>query len=211
MKMENVGGGCKNLPWQASPLGRHDPGDTIEADECSSRTASEPDLGDSNESHRSSNSNPILRHPRGAVATAAASGNFQERSNPNDDSEMKGRCDENDGDEEDELEYDYDNGGDCGGFGRFGYDNEGENHGGASSQGGFWYGEGGGASALEAALGQWGGYLDVTAAVTAEADLAVTSAADAGGVDPEDESWEIVDAPVHWEGDSKVRSQHQMR
>ncbi|CAM9308092.1 unnamed protein product, partial [Sphacelaria rigidula] len=31
--------------------------------------------------------------------------------------------------------------------------------GGASSQGGFWYGEGGGASALEAAMGQWGGDL----------------------------------------------------
>lgn len=199
---------CEILPSQASPLGRQDPGDTIEADECSSRTASEPDLGDSKENGRSSNSNPILRHPKGTTATAAASGNFQERSNPNDDSDMKGRGDENDIYEEDELDYDYDDGEDCGDFDRFDYDDEGEDHGGASSQGGFWYGEGGGASALEAALGQWGGYLDVTATVSAEASFAGTSAADtadAEGVDPEDESWEIVDAPVHWEGDSKAR------
>lgn len=131
------------------------------------------------------------------------SGNFQERSNANDE------------DEEDELEYDYEDEEDCGDFDRFDYDDEGEDHGGASSQGGFWYGEGGGASALEAALGQWGGYLDVTTAVTAEADFAATGTADAGataagGVDPEDESWEIVDAPVHWEGDSKVRFRDQM-
>lgn len=127
-------------------------------------------------------------------------------------------------------------------------------------QGGFWYGEGGGASALEAAMGQWGGDLikpdsgsglerdvavlrdtetdddssahgmlplplgnseNVTLGDGATAgggggrrrvarDNAAAATAGAGGVlvdagVGEDESWEIVDAPGHWEEGFKVR------
>lgn len=112
----------------------------------------------------------------------------------------------------------------------FGDDEEtGGLEGGGSSQGGFWYGEGAGASALKAAMGQWGGDLESAVAAAAAAAAAAGEGDDAGSDastvaallqeasthempapaaggmtavagEGEDESWEIVNAPPrHWE------------
>ncbi len=80
---------------------------------------------------------------------------------------------------------------------------------GGGSQAGFWYRDGGGASALEAAMGQWGDDdLDSTGGAEDPSDTgsdttAPTVVAPPAG-DGEDESWEIVNAPRHWEADATV-------
>ena len=229
-------------------------GDTIEVDECSSRTASEPDLGNSRGSTSSSGTGggiSISRRPPSAVVapTAAPAGKLRDFSRVGEGrakTDVNDSCSENDYEDEDREDVH-----DRRGVARLDYHDRVDKGGGASSQGGFWYGEGGGAGALEAALGQWGGYLDVTVAADATsgdeegtgscdrgvggdgvtprvgggtlarhgdhytpvAFASVASVAGAGtgaGVggdtlDPEDDSWEIVDAPEQWEGHSNVR------
>lgn len=70
----------------------------------------------------------------------------------------------------------------------FGDDERGEEgfDGGGGSQKGFWYGEGGGASALEAAMGQWGGDFESSAADAAAAGAAGAAGA-SGGRDSDDD------------------------
>lgn len=103
----------------------------IPGEECSSRSNSDVGVGIS-EAISSSTDSPIV----GVVASSAE----RQDGAPGDGSVRGG--DIGTRDESDMSE-----------------DRKGKN-GGSSSQGGFWYGEGGGASALEAALGQWGGDLD---------------------------------------------------
>lgn len=85
---------------------------------------------------------------------------------------------------------------------------------GGGSQAGFWYRDGGGASALEAAMGQWGDDdLGSAAAApgagreddgdTGSDTTAPTVMAPTAG-EGEDESWEIVNPPRHWEADATV-------
>lgn len=209
--------------FQVSPLIRLD--DSIEGDECSSRTASDVDisnaaLSDSRVSFGSTGTRRQHQHQQPQEPADLLPSNPTPPASLDTEAEGRAYCSSPEDSDVDDNDY-----------------------GGNSSQGGFWYGDGGGASALEAAMGQWGGdYINAAAVTGGDGDVRggreeeddddevvvvasvlghagegvpisgeVEAAKGTGDEEEDEDSWEIVDAPLQWEGDRRVSGGQQAR